>query len=140
MTVITVNDVRHGVMTALHDRFPDIKVYGEEISQGFIEPCFFVKLLEATHTQALGRRYIRTHSFDVHYFAGTNADRHDMAEQLYDCLETIQAAGSACRALSMSHEIVDGVLHFFVAYTIHVMREQAGEPLMQDLEQEGDLK
>ncbi|MFS8534844.1 MAG: hypothetical protein FWJ65_06755 [Limnochordales bacterium] len=140
MTEVTVNDVRYGVMSALSAQFPGIKIYGEPITQGFEEPCFFVKLLEASHEKAVGRRYVRTHSIDVHYFDATNAALHDMAEQLYDCLETIQVAGTLCRGRSMSHEIVDGVLHFFVQYDLHVMRERPTAPLMRELEQEGYLK
>lgn len=140
-TTITVEDVRRAVMAALFARFPGIKIYGEPIAQGFEEPCFYVKLLEASHEKAVGRRYVRTHSFDVHYFDATNAALHARAEELYDCLEHITTqAGALLRGRGMSHEIVDGVLHFFVQYDVHVMRERPAAPLMRQLEQEGYLK
>lgn len=138
--MITIDDVRVGVISALDAQCPTTPIYGEEIRQGFQEPCFFVKLLQGEHSQVLGRRYARTHSFDIHYFTGTNGDLHAMAEQLYGCLETIQAAGSTCRGQGMSHEIVDGVLHFLVSYDFHVLRERPEVPIMQDVQQEGGLK
>ncbi len=128
-------------MAALSARFPGTKIYGESIAQGFQEPCFYVKLLEASHEKAVDRRYVRTHSFDVHYFDTTNAALHGMAEQLYDCLEQITTpAGALLRGRAMRHEIQDAVLHFFVQYDLHVMRERPAAPLMQQLEQEGYLK
>src|SRR5690606_23225390 len=142
MSVVTINDIRTAVFHQLAERFPDIKRYGEEIRQGFEEPCFFVKLLNASQTKELHPRYMRTHSFDIHYFPrnGENADAHDMAEQLYDALEMIEYNGAKYRGIGMNHEIVDGVLHFFVDYNFRVRRVTPDEPKMGDIEQEGYLK
>lgn len=141
--MITVNDVRRAVMSELAARFPDTRVYGEKSAQGFVAPAFFVFMFPVYHTQELGRRYLRRHSFDVHYFpAGDyeNDEMHDVAEQLYDVLEIINANGKPIRGTAMRHEIVDGVLHFFVDYSFHVRRELPEVPKMADMEQEGLLK
>ncbi|MDF2722103.1 MAG: hypothetical protein K0Q59_1778, partial [Paenibacillus sp.] len=87
--MITVNDVRDGVIQALDAAFPDIPVQGENISQGLQEPYFYVKLLSTGQDREINRRYLRAHLFDVHYFAKTNRERHAMAEQLYDILRRI---------------------------------------------------
>ncbi|WP_273483615.1 phage tail terminator family protein [Desulforamulus ruminis] len=135
-----VNDVREAVITALGQYFPDIDIYGEEIRQGFKEPCFFVKLFPVSQNREFGRRYRRNHAFDIHYFDATNEALHAMAEQLYQRMEYIQLSGQTIRGTGLHHEIVDGVVHFFVSYDFHVMREKASIPKMQELEQEGYLK
>src|SRR5690606_31329941 len=142
MTIVTINGIRTAVFHRLAEKFPDIKRYGEEIRQGFEEPCFFVKLLTAGQTQELGTRYMRTHSFDIHYFPRdeSNADAHAMAEQLYDALEVVEFNGQKYRGTGMNHEIVDGVLHFFVDYNFHVRRIVPDMPRMESLEQEGWVK
>lgn len=142
MTVVTINDIRTAVFHRLAEKFPDIKRYGEEIRQGFEEPCFFVKLLNASQTKELHPRYMRTHSFDIHYFPRdeSNADAHAMAEQLYDALEVVEFNGQKYRGTRMNHEIVDGVLHFFVEYNFHTRREVPEVPKMADMEQEGWVK
>lgn len=142
MPVVTINDIRAAVFDRLAERFPDIERYGEEIRQGFKEPCFFVKLLNASQTQELNTRYMRTHSFDIHYFPRKrkNADAHDMAEQLYDALEMIEYNGVKYRGIDMNHEIVNGVLHFFVDYNFHVRRIVPDIPKMENMEQEGWVK
>lgn len=138
--MITVNGVRDGVISVIKQSFPAIKVYGEEIKQGFQEPCFFVKVLSVGHERELNRRYRRDNSFDVHYFDETNEALHAMAEQLYSNLEYIQSEGGTYRGKTMHHEIIDSVLHFFVDYAFHVMRSDPEKPKMQTLDQEVEFK
>lgn len=136
-------------MVALDTHFPNMRIYGEEIRQGFQEPCFFVKLFPVQQDREFGRRYKRMHSFDIHFFpaeAGideeekSNLDMHDMAEKLYDRLEYIQVHDGLIRGYKMRHEIMDGVLHFFVDYDFHLLRPHPTLPKMQELEQEGHVK
>ncbi|MEG6521135.1 phage tail terminator family protein [Desulfotomaculum sp. 1211_IL3151] len=138
--MVIVNDVREAVIAALNQHFPDIEIYGEEIKQGFEEPCFFVKLFPVAQDREFGRRYKRYHSFDIHYFAATNEDMHVMAERLYEHMEYIKVSGGTARGKKLRHEIVDGVLHFFVDYDFHIIREKQPYPKMQELEQEGYIK
>lgn len=137
--MITVNSVLDSVIAALNQNFPNISTYSEESEQGLEEPYFYVKMFPVAQKQLLGQRYQRNHSFDIHYFAGSNEALHDMAEQLYDKLELISVADSLVRGSGMRHEIVDGVLHWFVAYNFQVRRSVEPDPLMQSMKQEGYL-
>jgi hypothetical protein len=138
--MITVNDVRDGVIAAIKTQYPEIKVYGEEIKQGLVEPRFYVKVLTAGQDREMGRRYKRTHSFDVHYFSQSNEDKQEVAESFYAGLEYIQANGMTFRGQGMGHETIDRVLHFFVDYNFHVMRQKNPETKMQTLKQEANFK
>lgn len=138
--MITINDIKDGVIAKIAFLYPDIKIYDEEIKKGLVEPSFYVKILTAGQDKEIGRRYNRVHSFDVHYFSQTNEDKHAVAEKLYEEFEYIQAAGKPFRGQSMTFEIVDRVLHFFVDYNFHVMREKDPETKMQTLKQEGNFK
>jgi 3'-phosphoadenosine 5'-phosphosulfate (PAPS) 3'-phosphatase len=142
MSQVTINDVRYAVHAALDAAFPDIPIAGEEIKQNLNPPCFFVKLLEPEHTQELGRRYMRHHPFDVHYFAPDrrNDDMYDMAEKLTTALQQIEVAGRPVRGTGMRFEIVDEVLHFFVEYNFHVWAPQPNDPVMQTLDVQEGLK
>jgi len=133
---VTINDVRNAVHAALDAAFPNIPVLGEEIKQGLTPPCFFVRLLDSGHTQELGRRFIRYHPFDVHYFAPerSNADMYDMAEQLTAALQQITVAGRPVRGTGMRFEIIDEVLHFFVNYDFHVWASKPDDPAMAALD------
>lgn len=138
--MITVNDVRDGVIRTLDTAFSDIPIQGENISQGLQEPYFYVKLLSMGQAREVNRRYLRAHLFDIHYFAGTNRERHAMAEQLYDILRRINVGTGSAGGRGLRHEIVDDILHFFVSYDFHVIDDEPVAPLMQELEQEGGIK
>ncbi|MEK5480310.1 DUF6838 family protein [Paenibacillus sp. FSL R5-0407] len=143
MIEVTVNSIRSGLILALSDLFPTMGIYGEAIREGFEAPCFFVKLLTMGHDQELDRRYRRSYSFDIHYFpdsADPNEEAHGMAEQLYDKLRQVNIDGALYRGTSMNHEVVDGVLHFFVDINFFVYSEKQPEIKMQTLKQEGYLK
>lgn len=143
MTTVTINSIRSGVIIALSDLFPAMEIHGESIEQDFKAPSFFVKLLSVAQDQELDRRYRRSYSFDIHYFpAGPdpNEEAHGMAEQLYDKLRQIEVDGALYRGTGMNHEVVDGVLHFFVDFNFHVFAEKMPEIKMRTLNQEGYLK
>lgn len=131
-----IYDLRIGVNQVLDDKFPNISVYGEEIKQGFEEPCFFVKVLTSGHDKEFNRRYKRNISFDIHYFSDkedVNADCDDMADNLYEILEYVPVGNSLYRASSMKHEVIDGVLHFMLQFNYKVIKQVDSEPIMQKL-------
>ncbi|MBG9788535.1 phage tail terminator family protein [Brevibacillus laterosporus] len=137
---ITINDVRNAVMSAIKKAYPIAKVYGEQLPQGFKEPCFFVLMLESSQDKELDRRYKRFHPFDIHYFASSNSGRYEVAERLVEVLELIDLNGKPIRGTKMRHTIVDDVLHFFVDYNFHVVRPKPVVSTMQKLKIEGGLK
>lgn len=138
--MITVNTVRDAVVSTLNAHFPNIDIHGEEIRQGFQEPCFFVKLFPVYHTKELNRRYRRQHSFDIHYFGDSNEDMHNMADQLCQHLELVEIDGVKRHGTKMYHEIIDGVLHFYVDYEFNVYKKAEPGIPMGPLEVEGHLK
>lgn len=140
MQPVTFFDVRTGVFRALAQAFPDIGRYGEEIKQGLEPPAFFVKLLEPAHTQELNRRYVRELPFDVHYFDDSNEKRLIMAEQLTSVLASIQVNGRPIRGFSMTWQIIDDVLHFFVTYRMQVWLPRPDDPAMQTLDVTEEVK
>ncbi len=144
MGTVNINDVRKSVVSALKLNFPAIKRSAEEIKQGFNEPRFFIKLLSVPHDQELGLRYKRSHSFDIHYFpasaTGANEEMHDIAESLHSCLEYITVNGCQCQGKKISHEIIDGVLHFFVSYVLRLRKETTEDFMMQTITQKEEIK
>jgi len=132
---VTINDARRAVNAAIDAAFPDIPISGEPIPQNLAPPYFFVKLLEPAHTRELGRRYLRVHPFDVHYFAPgrENADMYDMADRLTAALQQISVVGRVVHGTGMRFQVVDEVLHFFVTYSFHVWAPKPEDPAMQTL-------
>ncbi|TCJ04098.1 phage tail terminator family protein [Cytobacillus praedii] len=136
--MITINDMRKAVMATLKTYFSSITIY-EEQKQGVEGPCFFVKLLSTKQIREINRRYKRSHSYDIAYLPGSASTMDEVdviAEQLYRYLEYIEVSGSLIHALSMRHEIIEGIFHFFIDYDFYVVKEKSIQVKMQKLEQE----
>ncbi|MGL5512133.1 MAG: phage tail terminator family protein [Sporomusa sp.] len=133
-----LNDIIDGISIALDAEFPDYQIYIDDIEQGMKTPCFLIVNLLNRETQKLDNRYLREHSFNVHYFPEniTNPRREvtTVGMQLFDVLEYITVNGSLVRGTSRRHEIVNDVLHFFVDYNVYIHKLKDPAPYMETLE------
>ena len=113
-----VNDIIDGLSVALYDAFPSCKIYSEQIKQGLEEPCFFIEVVSSLEKPLLKDRVQREILFDVLYFTeNDNAERHRVASELYQLFKFVPLLnGDLLRGLNLSHDIVDGVLHFRVTF------------------------
>ncbi|MNW02212.1 hypothetical protein D3C71_1979630 [compost metagenome] len=63
-----------------------------------------------------------------------------MAERLYSDIEYVTGSEGSYRGAGMRHEIVDGMLHFFVQYNYHLFRTKTPDEKMQTMTQGGGIK
>ncbi|ACQ53694.1 hypothetical protein EXN65_20105 [Clostridium botulinum] len=137
--IANINELRIGINQTLDNKFPNITIYNEEIGQGFEEPCFFIKVLSSGQGKEFNIRYKKNISFDIHYFndkEDINSDCNDMADRLYEVLEYVKVNNSLYRSNEMTHEVIDGVLHFMLQFNYHVLKEIEEAPKMNKLKQE----
>lgn len=135
--------ILNGILGKLDEMDPDLPKYVEQVKQGFDEPAFFVMQLNSGQTKGLDRRYMRSLLFNVHFFPHPNSltkkeDCRTMGERLYKALEYINVNGPV-RTKDMKYEVVDEVLHFFLSFSVHLMKEKPPESKMLILEQEVQL-
>ncbi|MEK5070257.1 phage tail terminator family protein [Sporosarcina sp. FSL K6-1508] len=132
-----INDVVDAIAIKLHKTFGDeYTIYTESIEQGFQKPCFFIALLEPDQEQVVGNRYHKTNPFDIHYFGRGNIDAHNTADKLMNEMEYVKCInGDLLCGTKMKASVIDGVLHFFVNYNMHIYKIQNPIPIMEDLEQ-----
>ncbi|MGO4952026.1 phage tail terminator family protein [Paenibacillus sp. DRB1-1] len=139
-----MEDVKNGILKHLSTFQTGVKVYDERIEQGFSEPCFFVLLIDGSQNREFNRRYMRTDSFDVHYFPSDTPEKRReceaVADRLYEEMEYIHWEGTMYRAVGMKHQIVDDVLHFFLDINVHLMKPKEQETKMRTLKQEAGIR
>lgn len=113
-----INDIIDGLSVALYDAFPSCKIYSEQVKQGLQEPCFFIDTVTSLEKPLLKDRVKREIELDIHYFTkGDNAERQRVAADLYQLFKFVTLLnGDTLRGWKLSHEIVDGVLHFYVTF------------------------
>ncbi|MCT4686081.1 phage tail terminator family protein [Vallitalea sp.] len=124
--------IRQEVIKQLDYLYPDIPIYAEEVTQGFQEPSFYVKVLNGSQKRELNTRYKRTYNLDIHYFGTTNKECEVVADILYEKMEYL--LNNMAKGINMHHEVIDKVLHFFVDYNIRIKKEQQSIPKLKDLE------
>nr|WP_253197206.1 hypothetical protein [Clostridium algidicarnis] len=62
-----------------------------------------------------------------------------MADRLYEVLEYVSMGNSLYRSTGMTHEVVDGALHFMMQFNYHVLKEIEKASKMEKLKQEVHL-
>ena len=134
-----MNDLKDAISITLDTEFPNADIHTENIKQGFQEPCFFIKVLTSNLDREVGRRYKKHMYLDIHYFSDSeevNRDCENIASRLNELLDYINVRGSLLRSRNKHHEIVDGVLHFFLEFNYFMMKEKDIVPIMKTLESE----
>lgn len=95
---------------------------------------FFYFLPEPTNNLFLGKRYFRTNLFCIQYFPASKEKQREcngVAERMYECLEyiTIYGEDTPIRGTKVEHEVVDGVLNFFVNYDCFIYKKEQQTPM-----------
>ena len=121
------NKIIDGIIRKLTEAFgDDYEIYPEELKQGLQKPCFFIKLLNPTNTKERGERYYRENSFCIHFFPqSTNEPKsecYEILDELYLALEYIEVEENLVRGVSVSSEMHDGILLFFINYNVFVSK------------------
>jgi hypothetical protein len=133
-----LNEIMIGIAQKLNQVFgDDYKIHSNEIEQGLKEHCFLIVHLKGSQEQEIGTLYNREQSFDIHYFPEAkkkiSTEVNDVADTLKMELEYITVDDNPVRGTGMKHEVVDGVLHFFVNYDIRIRKAIEPDPFMETL-------
>lgn len=131
--------VINGILGKLGEVDSTLPKYMEQTEQSIQGPAFFVLQINSSQTKGMNRRYIRSLSYNIHFFPDPGsltkkADCRSMGERLYTSLENIAVNGRLIRARDMKYEVVEDVLHFFVSFDVHLMKERPEGVKMQKLE------
>ena len=133
-----VNQLFDDITRALYKEFGDsCKYYVEEIEQNSQRPCFSVGALNPIIESHSLVRYTRITPIVIHYFTDKDAtndakkDVHRVAERLWQTLEYLEFNGNLIRGDSISWDVVEGVLQFFITYTFDVYKVE-DKVMMED--------
>lgn len=139
-----INEIIESISIALDAEFGEgYEMHMEEIKQGLNEPCFFIQCLNPSSKLFFGKRYFRQNRFCIQYFPRTDNKQmecNDVAERMITCLEYITVNDELYRGTNMNHEVIDGVLNFFVNYDCFVVRRVETETEMETVESKTSVK
>ncbi|MNW42427.1 hypothetical protein D3C74_195960 [compost metagenome] len=138
-----MNSIREGVISALAERLPDLRVYGEGTSEVLTPPYFMVKLSAVSQAQELNRRYNCTCSFTIQYTPASDTPEglmYEYMEHLYDLFREIEIEGALYCGVEMRHEVKEGILLFYFDFRFLIWLPEPDAPKMRMLKEEGRIK
>ncbi len=143
MAEINTQAVIDAITLALRAEYPDALILDEEAMQDITPGAFIVSLLHVGTEHMRGRRYKRTPSFDVIYFADrSRAECVMIADHISLTLGVVATpAGDKVRGINLDARIDDEqqVLHFTIDYPYFFLLPDDTE-LMEYLKvKEGEL-
>jgi hypothetical protein len=138
-----IKDITDGIVAALLEAFPGVKIYTERIRQGLTEPCFILRLVTPASVRTLGERFKRTHLFSVRYIPESPTaslyECYGITDTLFGALEYIAVRGDVIRGSGMRSEHTDDGVTFLVNYNVFVRPETEKIPMETlDVEMRGN--
>lgn len=140
MTEIIINGIVAAIKTTFGNNY---KIYNELVEQGLNRPCFFIRQINHEQKPMLNIRYKDTYLFDISYFPKGEKVKIECSKvenKLYNILEYINVNGDLLRGSNMNSRTEEGILHFFINYTVFGMREKEKDKYMEVLEENGRTK
>ena len=87
-----VNEIIKTMGKQLGKKFPDCKIFADEVPQGFKEPCFQLECTEIKNSLYLGKRYKSENTFEVRYYGnGGRMDSNDVVMALFQLFSTLES-------------------------------------------------
>jgi len=120
-----IDKIIDAVANALHTEYATYKIYTERVKQGLIEPCFYISVIDSTRKRVHTNRYLENNNFDILYFplkSENNSEMQSVANELYHVCEFISIDDDKFKGFDMKHQVIDGVLHFFVSYNLYLTK------------------
>lgn len=132
-----LNKVIDGIAQKLNQVFGNgYEIYIDEMEQGVTTPCFLIVCLKGRQEQEIGATYKWELPFDIQYFPHEVKLTHEVNSVvgiLNTGLEYIQIEDGLLRGTELKHEVIDGVLHFFVNYNLRLRKVVESDEYMEDL-------
>lgn len=115
-------DIKKSINKTLKTKFPEIKIYANEITEGFKRPCFFTQILPVTMDYDGVNVTSNQIMVVINYFSelrpelnisGKGIDNLQMHDEIKEALGmTLEMGRRSLLLQNIRHDIVDGVLQF----------------------------
>ena len=104
----------------LGKKFPDCKIFADEVPQGFKEPCFQLECTEIKNSLYLGKRYKSENG---------RMDSNDVVMALFQLFSTLEMEDGPIMGTNMTMEKNDDNICFTVSYNCFFIYDEE-KPIM----------
>ena len=127
-----INSIMDGITNKLDEVF-GYTIYGDDIKQGYEEPCFYVSHIRTRAVDELGTRKKLNSTFDIHFFGENTRQLREVEQEFYNNFSLISLPDGLIHGTDLNTEIVDGVLHCYVNYNM-IVDEIKEQKFMEEME------
>lgn len=114
----------------LGKKFPDCKIFADEVPQGFKEPCFQLECTEIKNSLYLGKRYKSENTFEVRYYGnGGRMDSNSVVMALFQLFSTLEMEDGPIMGTNITMEKNDDNICFTVSYNCFFIYDEE-KPIM----------
>jgi hypothetical protein len=135
-----INDIKTGISRALYAEFGNkYAIYADAVTQDLSTPCFYIDHINTAETPRISGRCRMLNRFDVMFFPtdGTAHAQSEIADVMYEMLYALKLIvlpdGSKLRAIDVSTQTTDGILHVQLNYNL-TLKESTYEENMEEIE------
>lgn len=131
---ITSETLKSAIAKTLALEYPEYTLYKNKPKKEMQLPCFFIEQLEPAFTkkghERFGLRSLMT--VRLHDGKASRTDLDAVGFNLMDMFSTLyEGDEQLCHGSGIRYEIVDGILHFFVTYSLTVIKPKDGNKMEQ---------
>ncbi len=126
-----INKIVTGIAEKLSACFKDIRIYTEEVEQGFKTPCFSIILRELGAEIYRGRRRRLKAEAEIHYYNGRKRENYNsMTAELMTALEYINIDGFPVRPIGLKAKTGDDSMYITLSFDLFYTTEDDENPEM----------
>ncbi len=115
------------ISNQIYKDFGKANIYLEYVKQGFLFPCFCIRLIETAEKKYIGDRYRLNNKIEISYFFDKKENNFDenniILQKLYDNLDTLEFESKSIKGENLKGSIEKDCIKFFVEYNFYIFKK-----------------
>ncbi len=112
-----INKIINAIADGINDSFKNIKIYTEEVKQGFERPCFSIICTDIDSGIYLGKRHRMKANIEIHYYNDKKRENYNnVMLEVFNVIEKLNVDNFPIRAIKMAVKKSDTYCIFNASY------------------------
>ena len=123
-----INKIINAIADGINDSFKNIKIYTEEVKQGFERPCFSIICTDIDSGIYLGKRHRMKANIEIHYYNDKKRENYNnVMLEIFNVIEKLNVDNFPIRAIKMAVKKNDTYCIFNASYDFFYYIEEKAD-------------
>ena len=123
-----INKIINAIADGINDSFKNIKIYTEEVKQGFERPCFSIICTDIDSGIYLGKRHRMKANIEIHYYNDKKRENYNnVMLEVFNVIEKLNVDNFPIRAIKMAVKKNDTYCIFNASYDFFYYIEEKAD-------------